>query len=78
MMPRNHGAGSGLGSYGLAAACIAAGVVAIATPSHPGAERVLHAACGAILLLLGVNRILVARWRQRRAERNPRWRDRDA
>lgn len=71
-------AAGGLGSYVLAAACMAAGVVAIAAPSGPGRERVLHWACGAILLLLGVNRILVTRWSRRRAGRDPRWSDRDA
>jgi len=78
MMRPDHDAAGGWGSYVLAAACIAGGVAAVATPSRPGPERVLHWACGAILVLLGINRILVARWRQRRAGRNPRWKDRDA
>lgn len=77
-MRPDHGSTGGMGSYVLAVACIAAGAVAIATPSRPGPEHVLHLACGAILILLGINRILVTRWRQRRDVRNNRWSDRDA
>jgi len=72
-----HGSPDGLGSYVLAAACMLAGVAAVASPSHPGPERALHWACGAILLLLGFNRVMVTRWRRRRAGRNPHWGDRD-
>lgn len=77
MTPREHGAPGALGSYGLAAACMLAGVAAVAAPSHAGPERVLHWACGAILVLLGINRVLVTRWRRRRAGRDPHWGGRD-
>lgn len=77
MMRRAPGSTGGFGSYVLAAACILAGVAAVASPSHPGAERALHWACGAILLLLGVNRVLVTRWSRRRAARDPRGGGRD-
>jgi predicted tellurium resistance membrane protein TerC len=61
-------------SYAVALACVLAGVALVTRLILPAVPAPLSAGFGAILVLLGINRYLVTRWKQRMARRR-HWSD---